>query len=251
MPQIALENVSLSFTVRRTRRITLKEYILKEMFRQSWNTVHALSGLNLTVREGERLGVVGHNGAGKSTLLKLLAGIYPPTNGTVSVQGRICSLFDIALGFEPEASGWENIRFRSYLHGETPAGVRAKIDGIAEFTELKDFLGVPVKNYSAGMLMRLAFAIATASEPEVLLIDEVLAVGDKSFQTKARGRMKELMASSRLMVVVSHDLGTLRDMCSRVIWMKHGQIIMDGPSAEVVQRYTEAIALQAATGNAA
>jgi ABC-type polysaccharide/polyol phosphate transport system ATPase subunit len=247
MPSINVQNVSLTFKLRKNKNVTLKEYLVKGLFRPSSNpgvTIHALENLSLTAREGDRLGIIGHNGAGKSTLLKLLAGIYPPTQGSVEIQGRICSLFDIALGFEHEATGWENIVFRSYLHGESPASVRAKLNSIGEFTELGEFLSVPVRNYSAGMLMRLAFAIATASDPDVLLIDEVLAVGDMAFQLKAKARMKELMASSRLMVVVSHDLKSLKEMCNRVIWMKHGQIVMDGPSTDVVRRYVESVSGQ-------
>jgi ABC-type polysaccharide/polyol phosphate transport system ATPase subunit len=230
--------------VRQCKRASLKEAVVRGLLRRTLNSsvwVHALSDIHFSAREGDRIGVIGHNGAGKSTLLKLLAGIYPPTEGTVSVQGRICSLFDIALGFEPEATGWENIVFRSYLHGQTPADVRAKLDPIGEFTELGEFLSMPVRNYSAGMLMRLAFAIATASEPEILLIDEVLAVGDRAFQIKAKARMRELMASSRLMVLVSHDLNVLRDTCNRVIWMKHGKMVMEGPSAEVIDQYAQSI----------
>jgi ABC-type polysaccharide/polyol phosphate transport system ATPase subunit len=244
MPTIDVKDVSLTFTLRKNKNVGLKEYLVKGLFRPSFNpgiTIHALENLNLTVREGDRLGIIGHNGAGKTTLLKLLAGIYPPTQGSVAVEGKICSLFDIALGFEQEASGWENIVFRSYLHGESPANVRAKLNSIGEFTELGEFLSLPVRNYSAGMLMRLAFAIATASDPDVLLIDEVLAVGDMAFQLKAKARMKELMATSRLMVVVSHDLKSLKEMCNRVIWMKHGQIVMDGPSTDVVRSYVESV----------
>jgi ABC-type polysaccharide/polyol phosphate transport system ATPase subunit len=244
MPRIDVQNVSLKFNVRQCKRASLKEAVVRGLLRRTLNSsvwVHALSDIHFSAREGDRIGVIGHNGAGKSTLLKLLAGIYPPTEGTVSVQGRICSLFDIALGFEPEATGWENIVFRSYLHGQTPADVRAKLDPIGEFTELGEFLSMPVRNYSAGMLMRLAFAIATASEPEILLIDEVLAVGDRAFQIKAKARMRELMASSRLMVLVSHDLNVLRDTCNRVIWMKHGKMVMEGPSAEVIDQYAQSI----------
>jgi ABC-type polysaccharide/polyol phosphate transport system ATPase subunit len=248
MPSLNVQNVSLTFNVRQNKKVSLKEYVLKGMFRRSFNpgvTIHALTDVSIAAREGDRIGIIGHNGAGKSTLLKLLAGIYPPTHGSVAVEGRICSLFDITLGFEQEATGWENIVFRSYLQGESPANVRARLDSIGAFTDLGEFLSMPVRNYSAGMLMRLAFAIATAAEPEVLLIDEVLAVGDMAFQIKAKARMRELMASSRLMVVVSHDLNSLRDTCNRVIWMKQGKVIMEGASVEVIRSYTESVAAQA------
>ncbi|MGE5195150.1 MAG: ABC transporter ATP-binding protein, partial [Deltaproteobacteria bacterium] len=176
MTSIELENVSLVFRVRQNRRIPLKDFIVRQMFRRSVNPymdVRALQNISLTIREGDRLGIVGHNGAGKSTLLKLLAGIYPPTAGTRAVSGQISSLFDLQLGFEPEASGWENIAYRGYLQGETPRSLRAKLYEIAEFSELGEFLGSPVRHYSSGMLVRLAFAVATAIDPEILLVDEV------------------------------------------------------------------------------
>jgi lipopolysaccharide transport system ATP-binding protein len=245
MPKIEVTNASITFSVRQNRQVSLKEYILKGLFRRSLNpevTIHALSDLTLSAKDGERIGIIGHNGAGKTTLLKLLAGIYPPTAGTCAVEGRICSLFDITLGFEQDATGWENIVYRAYLQGENPASLRSKIDGIGEFSELAEFLTLPVRNYSAGMKMRLAFAIATATDPEILLVDEVLAVGDMAFQLKAQARMKELMSSSRLMVVVSHDLNTIKQTCNRVVWMRHGKVVQDGPPQEVVKAYVQSVA---------
>ncbi|SRR6266540_213609 len=245
MAKIELTDVSITFNAYQQKRVSLKEYLVRMMFWQrSANPavqVHALTGINLSVHEGERLGVIGHNGAGKTTLLKTLAGVYPPTTGNRVVEGKICSLFDITVGFEHEATGWENILYRSYLQGETPASIRDKIEQIAEFTELGEFLNMPVRNYSAGMAMRLAFSIATAVDPEVLLIDEVLAVGDLAFVKKARARMQELMSSARLMVMVAHDLDTIRDMCTRVIWMAHGQVVMEGKPDEVVDAYVAAM----------
>jgi lipopolysaccharide transport system ATP-binding protein len=248
MARIHVRGASVAFSARPHHHVTLKEYILKGLFRRSINpevVIHALSNINLTVGEGERVGVIGHNGAGKTTLLKMLAGIYPPTAGTCEVEGRICSLFDIALGFENEASGRENIVYRSYLQGETPAEVRAKSEEIVAFSELGEFLDLPVKSYSAGMRMRLAFAIATAAEPEVLLIDEVLAAGDHAFQIKAKARMREMMSASRLMVVVSHDLNTVRETCTRVLWMRHGAVVMEGEPGAVVEAYTQEAQAQA------
>src|SRR5262249_39437454 len=156
-------------------------------------------------------GIIGHNGAGKSTLLKLLAGIYPPSSGTRVVRGRISSLFDITLGFELDASGWENINYRGYLQGESPQSIKAKVGEIAAFAELGEFLDMPVRYYSAGMMIRLAFSIATAIDPEILIVDEVLAVGDLAFQQKATERIRSMMAQAKLMVIVSHDLDRLKD----------------------------------------
>jgi ABC-type polysaccharide/polyol phosphate transport system ATPase subunit len=244
MALIDLDHVSLTFQVRKCGRVSLKEFLVRRMFRQTVNPVmevRALRDVTLRIGEGERVGIIGHNGAGKSTILKLLAGIYPPTQGTRNVEGEISSLFEIALGFEQDASGWENISYRGYLQGETPATIKDKIQGIAEFSELGEFLNMPVRYYSAGMMVRLAFSIATAIEPEILLVDEVLSVGDMAFQQKARQRMRDMMAKARLIVMVSHDLTSLAQFCTRGIWMDHGAIRMDGPIEKVTAAYTDSV----------
>jgi ABC-type polysaccharide/polyol phosphate transport system ATPase subunit len=244
MARIRLDNVSLTFRVRQHARITLKEFLVRRLYKKSTNPVMevpALKHLNLEVREGERLGVIGHNGAGKSTLLKVLAGIYPPTEGRVQVEGHISSLFEIALGFEPDATGWENIYYRGYLQGETPQSIKAKVQPIADFSELGHFLDMPVRYYSSGMKVRLAFSIATAIEPEVLLVDEVLSVGDKAFQEKAGKRMRDMMAKAQLIVLVSHDLESVIKLCHRAIWMDHGSIRMDGAPREVAEAYVRSV----------
>jgi ABC-type polysaccharide/polyol phosphate transport system ATPase subunit len=245
MAKIILNDIGLQFRVRQARRITLKEYLVRRLFRQSVNPyieVNALRDVNLSLRDGDRLGVIGHNGAGKSTLLKLIAGVYPPTHGTRDVVGEISSLFDISLGFEMDASGWDNIRYRGYLQGETPRTLQSKIGEIAEFSELGHFLDMPVRYYSAGMMIRLAFSIASAIEPEILLIDEVLAAGDLSFQNKAQDRMTALMRQARLMVLISHDMGSIARLCSKAAWMDHGRLVHIGPVDEVIDRYKASVA---------
>ena len=244
MTSIDLQNVSLEFRLRQQRHISLKEFVLKRMFRRKlspFKYVRALENVTLSIREGDRLGIVGHNGAGKSTLLKLLAGIYPPTEGTRTVHGQVSSLFDLQLGFEPDASGWENIAYRGYLQGETPKTLRAKFQEIAEFSELGDFLNSPVRHYSSGMLVRLAFAVATAIDPEILLVDEVLSAGDLAFQKKCRRRMEEMIDKAHLIVMVSHDLEALARFCNRAIWLDHGRIRLSGPTGEVLAAYTDAM----------
>jgi ABC-type polysaccharide/polyol phosphate transport system ATPase subunit len=244
MAKIILNDINLQFRVRQARKITLKEYLVRRLYRQSVNPVmevNALRGISLELHDGERLGIIGHNGAGKSTLLKLIAGIYPPTSGTREVEGNISSLFDIALGFEGDASGWDNIRYRGYLQGETPKSIQNKMGEIAAFSELGQFLDMPVRYYSAGMHIRLAFSIASAIKPEILLIDEVLAAGDLSFTMKARQRMMELMGQARLMVLISHDLNTLPEMCSHVAWMDHGSILRIGPAKDVIDEYRASV----------
>jgi ABC-type polysaccharide/polyol phosphate transport system ATPase subunit len=241
MARIDLEHVSLTFKVRQARRITFKEFLVGRMFRPSVNPVievRALQDFSLKLRDGERIGVLGSNGAGKSTLLKVLAGIYPPTQGRRLVEGRISSLFEISLGFEPDATGWENINYRGFLQGETPRTIKPKMKPIADFSGLGDFLNMPVRYYSAGMMIRLAFSIATAIDPEVLLVDEVLGVGDMAFQAKAQQRMRDMIAKAKIIVVVSHDLDSLSLLCDRAIWMDHGKIRLTGPSADVVKAYT-------------
>lgn len=244
MTRIQLDDVGLRFQVRRCGRISFKEYILHGMFRRSRRPsfdVQALDHINLTLGEGDRLGIIGRNGAGKSTLLRLIGGIYPPSTGRMIVEGRISSLFDIALGFETDANGWENIQYRGYLQGETPRSIRSKAQAIADFSELGDFINMPVRYYSAGMKVRLAFSIATAINPEILIVDEVLAAGDLAFQAKARDRMHALMDNARIVVVVSHDLGTLPTLCEKTVWLDHGRIQMLGPTDEVIAAYTNQV----------
>lgn len=245
MARIELTDASLTFSLRKSKNVTLKQYLLKGLFLSAFNpkvSIHALSDITLSAGDGDRIGVIGHNGAGKSTLLKMIAGVYPPTRGTARIEGKICSLFEISLGFEPEANGWENIRYRGFLQGETPKSLTEKTNEIAAFSELGDFLNIPVRYYSAGMMVRLAFSIATAAEPEVLLVDEVLSVGDAAFQQKAKQRMKEMMSRSRLMVMVSHDIKSVVEMCSRAVWLEHGRIMMQGDPSKVADAYLASVA---------
>jgi ABC-type polysaccharide/polyol phosphate transport system ATPase subunit len=244
MARVELDQVSLTFRVRKERGMRLKDFLIKQQFRRTRNPVieiQALRDVTLEVNQGDRLGIIGHNGAGKSTLLKVLAGIYRPTSGRRVISGRISSLFDISLGFEPEATGWENIAYRSYLQGESPHSVALKSGAIAEFSELGEFLNMPVRYYSAGMLVRLAFSIATAIDPEILLIDEVLSAGDLAFQQKARARMRHMISRAELIILVSHELESLEGTCNRAIWMDHGRIVGQGPCAEVIAAYRSSV----------
>lgn len=242
MPLIELDNASMIFRVREQYQITLKEYLLRGMFRRRANPVmevRALQDVSLRFGDGDRIGIIGGNGAGKSTLLRLLAGIYSPTRGRRTVVGRISSLFELSLGFEMEASGRQNIIYRGYLQGETPRSIRAKMKEIADFCELGRFLDIPVRFYSAGMQVRLAFSIATTLKPEILLVDEVLSAGDLAFQAKARQRMREMMNRAKIMVVVSHDLETLAAVCETGIWLHRGRVRLKGPMKAVNQAYRD------------
>ncbi|CAK9086089.1 Teichoic acids export ATP-binding protein TagH [Durusdinium trenchii] len=242
MARLQLDNVGLTFRVRYGGRVPLKEYVLNLFHRRQTSPVievNALSDISMNLTDGDRIGIIGHNGAGKSTLLKVLAGIYEPTAGKRRVSGRISSLFDISLGFEMEATGWQNIAYRSFLQGETPKSIRPKMKAIAEFSELGDFLNMPVRYYSSGMFVRLAFSIATAIEPEILLVDEALGAGDLAFQQKVRERIREIVSKARVLVVVSHDMDAVKSMCDKIVWLDHGRVRQVGPSEEVADAYTE------------
>jgi ABC-type polysaccharide/polyol phosphate transport system ATPase subunit len=252
MARIVLQDVSLTFQVRQHQRASLKEYLVGRARRRptvSGTTIEALRRINLDVREGDRLGILGNNGAGKSTLLKVVAGVYPPTSGSCRTVGRIGSLFDLTLGFEAEATGWENIALRCYLEGDNPHSMRSRAAPIAEFSGLGEFLDMPLRHYSAGMIVRLAFSIATASDPEILLMDEVISAGDARFQEQVRRRIEQMMGQARIIVFSSHDLAALQRLCSRAIWLEQGRIRMHGPCPEVIAAYVDSV--QAAARRAA
>jgi ABC-type polysaccharide/polyol phosphate transport system ATPase subunit len=242
MALIQFTNVNLEYPIREHQAVTLKEFILRGLLfkrEKRIRTIRALSDLTFDIHDEERIGVVGLNGAGKSSLLKTIAGVYPIQTGTRQVEGSICSLFDINLGFEPDATGWQNIYYRSYLQGETPKSIKSKLQEIGDFTELGHFLDLPIRCYSAGMVMRLAFAIATARRPEILLIDEVLATGDLPFQKKAYERMSHFLHQARIVVVVSHNLDFLQAFCSRAIWLHQGKVHALGPVRSVIQAFQD------------
>jgi ABC-type polysaccharide/polyol phosphate transport system ATPase subunit len=242
MASIVLNDVDLTFRIRQQRQITIKEYLLKRMFDNKRNPlfeVRALQGINVEIGDGERVAILGANGSGKSTLLRLMAGIYHPNAGTRVVQGKISSLFDLTLGFEMEANGWKNIRYRGYLQGESAEKLRTNTPDIAAFSELGDFLSIPMRFYSSGMLVRLAFSAATTIEPEILLIDEVLGAGDMAFQKKAQQRMHKMMEKARILVVVSHDMSVLPRLCDRALWLEKGRLRADGPVDEVIEAYID------------
>ena len=200
----------------------------------------ALKGIDVAIGQGERVGLIGLNGAGKSTLLKVMARIYPPTSGTAIVQGHVCPMFEFATGFEMNQSGYDNIRIRGLLLGMSSAEIEAKLPEIAAFTELGEFLDYPVRTYSAGMFIRLAFAVSTSINPEILLIDEVMGAGDIRFAEKAKRRMFEFMEQGKILVFASHAPDLLRSFCKRTIWLENGTIRMDGDTADVFESYARA-----------
>lgn len=242
---IDMSHVYMSYPSNVYNATTIKQEVFAFLKREKQKTllrdVEALKDFNLHVKEGERVGVIGHNGAGKSTLLKTIAGIYPIASGNIQVQGKIRALFDISLGFDLESTGRENILYRGLLLGATPDEIQSKTDEIVSFSDLGDFIDYPVKSYSTGMLVRLAFAVSTCISGDILLLDEVVGAGDASFMKKARERIYNLMDQSKLMVFVSHDLATVKQVCNRVILLEHGVIQGDGPPDEIIEQYLKNI----------
>lgn len=203
--------------------------------------VNALRDVSFTINQGDRLGLVGHNGAGKSTLLKVLAGIYRPTSGRLSVSGKVVSTLNLSIGTEPEATGYENIVSRGLLMGMRRREILARLDEIAAFTELGDYLKMPVRIYSSGMLTRLAFATVTSMDADILLMDEVIGTGDAAFIEKAEMRLNEFMRRSGVLVLASHSEKMIRQFCNKAILLEHGQLIMVGRVEEVLACYQERV----------
>jgi len=222
---------------------------------EPWNYIEALKGVDLVVPKGSTIGIVGRNGSGKSTLLKLMTGIYTPTEGTIEVAGRISALLDLGAGFHPDFTGRENILINGIILGMTRAEVKAQMETIIAFAELGDFIDEQVRTYSSGMFMRLAFAVATHVNPEILIIDEILAVGDEHFQRKSFAKMTEFKQSGKTIILVTHDLGTVSRWCDLAAWIDGGVIRMLGPPAEVIEAYRQAVtaaeAQTAETGSSA
>lgn len=209
---------------------------------QNRDHVTALDHVSLKIERGERVGIIGHNGAGKSTTLQTIAGIYPIADGTITINGTIQSLFNVGLGFESDATGRENVIYRGYAMGCTPQEIAARAEEIIAFADLGDFIDLPLRTYSSGMYVRLAFAILTYLQGDILLIDEIFGAGDASFQKKAIERLRNLMATAGIVVMVGHDMNMIRSTCTRVLWLERGKIRMDGKADVVVDAYLKAAA---------
>ena len=235
---IEVKNVSMSFRLSQDRIQSIKEYLVtlakgKLKYKEFW----ALKNVSFTVRPGEVLGIIGRNGAGKSTILKVISGILKPTEGSVSVRGNIVPMLELGSGFDFDLTGRENIYLNGSILGYSSHFLDEKYDEIVSFSELGEFIEMPIRNYSSGMMMRLAFSIATVVNPEILIVDEILAVGDEAFQRESRQRMLELMGGGTTVLFVSHSLDQIREMCDRVLWLDHGQIKMLGETKEVCDAY--------------
>ena len=242
---IELKNVSLSYSSISYHERSLKNLLLS-LFKKNENRdcvqdVPALKNLSLKISEGERVGILGHNGAGKSTFLKMLAGLYPISSGSILLKGNVRALLDLSLGFEPDATGKENILYRGLLLGLQPKEILEKRDEIIRFADLGDFINYPIKTYSSGMLVRLAFAISTAVEGEILLLDEVVGAGDAGFIEKARQRIMELINNSQILILASHDFQTLQQICQRGLVFQQGKIVFDGSIEEAIRYYSHEV----------
>ena len=235
---ITVENVSMHFRMDKNRTTNLKEWVVAWIRgKQHYEVFQSLNNVSFDVKRGEIFGIVGRNGAGKSTLLKAISGIYKPTSGKVVTMGHIAPMLELGSGFDPELSGHDNIFLNGAILGFSEAYLKSKYEEIVAFSELGEFIFQPIKTYSSGMMMRLAFSIATIIEPEILIVDEILAVGDAPFQEKSRARMMELMSGGTTVLFVSHNLDQIREMCDRVLWLDHGNVKMIGNTAEVCDAY--------------
>jgi len=226
---IKLQDVSLKFKFQREKIPSLKEFMIKILTRKvSYVDFYALKGINLKVKRGESVGIIGRNGAGKTTLLRVIAGIYKPTSGKVTVKGRIMPIIELGAGFDMELTGRENIFLNGLLLGMTRKEIEERYDEIVEFSGLGEFINSPVRTYSSGMKLRLGFSIATAIDPDIILIDEVFAVGDEEFKEKCVRRMKEMMKKGATLLFVSHDMDAIKENCERVILLEEGKIKEEG-----------------------
>jgi lipopolysaccharide transport system ATP-binding protein len=244
MALINFKDVNVDFPVYNTTGRSLKKRLISVATGGQLNedttgvvVIRALENLNFDLRDGDRVALLGHNGAGKTTLLRVLSGVYIPTAGSAVVRGKVGSLIDISLGIDHEASGLENIYIRGRLLGMSSAEINTKTAEIVEFSELGDFIEMPVRTYSTGMHMRLAFTISTTLRPNILLMDEWLSVGDEGFKHKAETRLKEVVESTSIMVVATHSRELALNTCNRAIWLEHGKIKMDAKPDEVCSTY--------------
>ncbi|MCE9606333.1 MAG: ABC transporter ATP-binding protein [Planctomycetia bacterium] len=243
MSHISIENVSVKFRSYSNCNQSLKEYfagLLHPRKLQISQEFWALRDVSLQITAGDRVGIVGHNGAGKSTFLKALCRIYEPSQGQVHVDGRLAPLLEIGAGFHPDFTGRENIYLNGAILGYTQNQLRRIEPEVIEFAELEDFIDMPVKYYSTGMHLRLAFSLATAVEPDILILDEMFAGGDMSFVQRATDRMKQMIARANIMIFVSHDPSLLSTLCNRVIWLDHGKVKQDGPAKQVLSDFVGA-----------
>ena len=236
---IEVSDVSMRFRMNSDRIMSLKEFVTTALRgKLRYQEFTALEYVSFTVKKGETLGLIGRNGAGKSTMLKVISGILKPTEGNVTCHGNVVPMLELGSGFDMDLTGKENIFLNGAILGYSEEFLKAKYDEIVEFSELGQFIGAPIRNYSSGMLARLAFSIATVVQPEILIVDEILAVGDAQFQEKSKKRMLELMGGGTTVLFVSHSIEQVREMCGRVVWLEQGRMKAMGTAEDVCQAYS-------------
>lgn len=235
---INVNNVSVHFKLSTDRISSLKEFAVRSFQKKvECKEFWALKNVSFYVARGETLGIIGHNGAGKSTLLKVVSGILKPVQGSVTLEGNVAPMLELGAGFDMDLTGYENIMLNGAILGYSKEFLESKFDEIVTFSELGQFINQRIRNYSSGMLARLAFSIAAVVEPEILIVDEVLSVGDADFQQKSQTRMLELMGSGTTVLFVSHNLNQIREMCDKVLWLEHGEVIDFDETDKVCNRY--------------
>jgi len=237
---IVVQNLWKEFRVCHERQSSLKALVLS-FRRKRYEIVHALKGISFTVKSGETVAIIGKNGSGKSTLLGILSRVYLPSSGVVNVNGRVSSLLELGAGFHPELTGIENIYLNGSILGMSRREIKKRLDAIISFAELEQFIDAPIRTYSAGMVMRLGFSIAIQVDPDILLVDEVLAVGDESFQQKCYSKVRELQSLAKTIIFVSHDLKAVKEVATRAIWLDQGVISADGDVTEVLSSYLNSV----------
>ena len=245
---IELKNASVEFPIFNASTRSLKKAMLNigtggiiGKNAKDKNIVTALSDVSFSIKKGDRLALIGHNGAGKTTLLRVLAKIYEPTQGTAKIKGQVTPMFDVGLGIDPEATGYENIFIRATYLGLTKKEINKKLDDIVAFTELGDFLNMPVHTYSSGMNIRLSFAVCTCIRPEILLLDEWIGAGDARFIKKAQERLSSMIKSTNILVLASHNLELLKKWCNKAVWLEHGKMQEFGEIDQVIESYQNSL----------
>ena len=238
---IRVDHVSMRFCLASEKVDSFKEYFIKTLKKQlSYDEFWALSDVSFSIQKGDALGLIGLNGSGKSTMLKVIAGVLKPTKGSVEVRGNVAPLIELGAGFDMDLTARENIYLNGSILGYSKAFINEKFNEIVDFSELHEFLDVPIRNFSSGMTARLAFSIATIVDPEILIVDEILSVGDIAFQKKSEDKMKSMIGGGTTVLYVSHSVQSIRAICNRVIWIDHGKMVMDGKTDEVIDAYIKA-----------
>lgn len=238
---LKLNNINKTFNIPTEKQDSLRERFIRLKFRQKYKTMSALKNINLEIKKGEWLGIVGANGSGKSTLLKLIAGIYEPDNGLIEINGQIVPFLELGVGFNPDLSAQDNIWLNGVILGMSRKDIKTKMETIINFAGIRPFINQKLKNFSSGMQVRLAFSIAIQSPGDIFLLDEVLAVGDYEFRQKSKKVFKKMKKEGKTVIIVSHELDQITEFCDRAIWLDKGKIIKSGSPAAIIKAYTKPV----------